>query len=67
MSCPVFRGRLHYLLFAVDGTGQTLPGEDWIGRAFGFYQNQHDIVHFTRILLTYGLLNRVIYRADLRT
>ena len=27
-----------YLLFAVDGTGQTLYREDWIGRAFGFHQ-----------------------------
>ena len=43
----------------MDGTGQTLPREDWIGRAFGFHQNQHDKVPSTRILLTYDLLNRM--------
>ena len=49
-----------FLLFAVDGTGQTLPREDWIGRAFGFHRNQHDNVPSTRsILLTYDLLNRM--------
>ncbi|THH34349.1 IS4 family transposase [Neolewinella litorea] len=56
-----------YLLFAVDGTGQTLPREGWIGEAFGFHQNQHDNVPSTRILLTYDLLNRIILRADLHT
>ncbi len=56
-----------YLLFAVDGTGQTLPRERWIGEAFGFHQNQHDNVPSTRILLTYDLLNRIILRADLHT
>ncbi|MCP9237977.1 IS4 family transposase [Lewinella sp. JB7] len=55
------------LLIAVDGTGQTLPREGWIGEAFGFHQNQHDNVPSTRILLTYDLLNRIILRADLHT
>ncbi|WP_157976315.1 hypothetical protein, partial [Lewinella sp. IMCC34191] len=48
------RWRSH-LLIAVDGTGQTLPRESWIGQAFGFHQNQHDNVPSTRILLTYDL------------
>ncbi|WP_116109424.1 IS4 family transposase, partial [Lewinella sp. IMCC34191] len=60
------RWRSH-LLIAVDGTGQTLPRESWIGEAFGFHLNQHDNVPSTRILLTYDLLNRIILRADLHT
>lgn len=54
-------------LFAVDGTGQTLPREPWIGQAFGFHKNQHDQVPSTRLLLTFDLLNKVIYRLDLHT
>ena len=43
----------------MDGTGQTLPREDWIGCAIGIHQNQHDDVPSTRILLAYGLPNRI--------
>ncbi|MEL6276358.1 MAG: IS4 family transposase, partial [Bacteroidota bacterium] len=54
-------------LFAVDGTGQTLPREPWIGEAFGFHKNQHDQVPSTRLLITFDLLNKIIYRVDLHT
>ncbi|MEM7572145.1 MAG: hypothetical protein AAF433_04560 [Bacteroidota bacterium] len=47
-------------LFAVDGTGQTLPRESWIGEAFGFHKNQHDQVPSTRLLITFDLLNKII-------
>jgi hypothetical protein len=59
-----WRGKL---IFAVDGTGQTLPPEYEIGLAFGFHRNQHDSVPSTRILCTYDLLNNIIYRIDFHT
>lgn len=54
-------------LFAIDGTGQTLPRETWIGQAFGFHKNQYDQVPSTRLLLTFDILNKIIYRIDLHT
>lgn len=51
------------LLFAVDGTGQKLPNEQWIGEFFGFHLNQHSNRPSTRLLLFFDLLNKVIYRA----
>ena len=52
-------------VFAVDGSGQRLPNEPWIGEAFGFHLNQHDRVPSTRILATFDILNKIIYRVDL--
>ena len=52
-------------LFAVDGTGQSLPREPWIGEHFGFHQNQHTRRPSTRLLLTHDLLNNIIYRVNL--
>lgn len=54
-------------VFAIDGTGQRLPNETWIGEAFGFHLNQHDRVPSTRILVTFDLLNKIIYRVDFHT
>jgi len=54
-------------LFAVDGTGQTLPRESWIGEAFGFHKNQPDQVPSTRLLLTFNILNKIIYQVDFHT
>jgi hypothetical protein len=54
-------------VFAVDGTGQRLPREPWIGQAFGYHLNQHDRVPSTRILATFDLLNKIIFRVDLHT
>jgi hypothetical protein len=54
-------------LFAVDGTGQTLPRESWIGEALGFHKNQYAQVPSTRLLLTFDLLNKIIYRVDMHT
>jgi len=50
------------LLFAVDGTGQKLPNEQWIGAFFGFHLNQHSNRPSTRLLIFFDLLNKVIYR-----
>ncbi len=54
-------------LFAVDGTGQRLPNEQWIGEAFGFHINQYDNRPSTRLLLFFDLLNKLIYRVVLHT
>jgi len=74
LSSTIFYKQFQYyktwknrLLLAVDGTGQTLPNEQWIGEAFGFHRNQHDEVPSTRILFTYDVLNSIIHRADFHT
>ncbi|MEM6769206.1 MAG: hypothetical protein AAF597_01365, partial [Bacteroidota bacterium] len=54
-------------LFAVDGTGQRLPNEQWIGEAFGFHINQYDNRPSTRLLFFFDLLNKLIYRVVLHT
>lgn len=56
-----------FLLFAIDGTGQMLPDESWIGEQLGFHRNQHDSVPSTRILFTFDILNKIIRRADFHT
>lgn len=52
-------------IFAVDGTGQGLPKEWWLGEAFGYHKNQYGQVPSTRLLFTFDLLNQIIYRVDL--
>jgi hypothetical protein len=54
-------------LIAVDGSGQKLPYEYWIGEAFGFHQNQHDNRPSTRLLFTFDVLNSIIMRVDFHT
>jgi len=54
-----WRGKL---LFAVDGTGQKLPNELWIGQLFGFHHNQHSGRPSTRLLLFFDILNKIIFR-----
>lgn len=54
-------------LVAVDGSGQKLPNEHWIGEAFGFHLNQHDNRPSTRLLFTFDVLNRIIMRVDFHT
>lgn len=54
-------------LFAVDGTGQMLPDESWIGEHLGFHRNQHDSVPSARIIFTFYILNKIIRRADFHT
>jgi len=56
-----------FLLFAIDGTGQMLPDENWIGEHLGFHRNQHDSVPSARILFTFDILNKIIRRADFHT
>jgi hypothetical protein len=56
-----------FLLFAVDGTGQMLPDESWIGEYLGFHRNRYNSVPSTRILFTFDILNKVIRRADFHT
>ena len=51
-------------VFGVDGTGQGLPRFERIGQAFGFHLNQHDRRPSTRILATFDVLNKIIYRID---
>ncbi len=55
------------LLFAVDGTGQRLPNEPWIGQAFGFHLNQHNNRPSTKMLIFFDLLNKIIYRVILHS
>ncbi len=54
-------------VFAVDGTGQALPNEEWIGQAFGWHKNQFVSVASTRLLFTFDVLNKVIFRVDFHT
>ena len=56
-----------FLLFAVDGTGQMLPDESWIGEHLGFHRNRYNSVPSARILFTFDILNKIIRRADFHT
>lgn len=66
-SFPTYKKWKGKLLLAVDGSGQKLPNEQWIGEAFGFHQNQHDNRPSTRLLFTYDVLNGIINRVDYHT
>ena len=63
-DCHRWKGKR---LIAVDGSGQKLPNEHWIGEAFGFHQNQHDNRPSTRLLFTFDVLNSIIMRVDFHT
>jgi hypothetical protein len=54
-----WRGKL---LFAIDGTGQRLPNEQWIGEIFGFHRNQHNARPSTKLLIFFDIFNKIIYR-----
>ena len=54
-------------LFAIDGTAQALPHEEWIGDALGWHKNQFTSTPSTRLLFTFDVLNKIIFRVDFHT
>ncbi|MBX2927523.1 MAG: IS4 family transposase [Saprospiraceae bacterium] len=56
-----------FRLWATDGTGFRLPNETWLGKAFGWHENQHNTVPSARLLMCYDLYNAIITRAKFHT
>ena len=47
-------------LICFDGTGLRLPDESWLGKAFGWHENQHGRVPSVRWLICFDLLNQIL-------